>query len=369
MLELYRLTRQELDQLMINWRQPIVHARTLWSAIYRQRIESLNDLPTLPPKLVQQLHQDARLTNIQLARESAADNHLARKYLLTLADGQTIESVLMHYQERNTVCVSSQVGCALGCVFCATGQWGFRRDLSADEIVAQVLFAQRDLLKRPLGAPVATHPTSNSELHSSKSNRFSLPPLAQRVRNMVLMGMGEPLLNFDEVLRACDILHDPGGFALGAKQITISTVGVIPGIIRLADERRPYSLAVSLHAATQAERAAIVPTARAWPLDELISACRYYAQTLDRRIFFEWTLIAGVNDTHEQANQLGQLLQGLPAHVNLIPLNPTRGYSGESSRDEAAESFQSTLRAWGIPSTVRQRRGIEIAAGCGQLTA
>lgn len=367
MIDLHRLTRSELDQLLADWRLPTMHARALWSALYRQRIEAFDELSALPDLLIQQLGRDARLTGVRVARESNADDLLARKFLLALTDGQTIETVLMHYRDRNTVCVSSQVGCALGCVFCATGQWGFRRDLNADEIVAQVLFAQRELLRRPLGSATAIE--RNDAASRSSSTNKALPSVACRVRNIVLMGMGEPLLNYDEVLRACDILHDPGGFAIGAKQITISTVGVIPGIIRLADERRPYSLAVSLHGATQADRAAIVPTARAWPLDELMSACRYYSRTLGRHIFFEWTLIAGVNDTGDQANQLGQLLRGLPAHVNLIPLNPTRGYVGESSRENSVASFQATLRDWQVPSTVRQRRGIEIAAGCGQLTA
>lgn len=181
------------------------------------------------------------------------------------------------------------------------------------------------------------------------------------------MGMGEPLHNYDAVLKAVDIVRDPGGLAIAAKRITLSTVGVVPGIVRLADERRQVSLAVSLHAATQAERDALVPVARAWPLDDLLDACRYYARQLQRHIFFEWTLIAGTNDSPAQARDLARLLGDVPAHVNLIPLNPTAAYGGAPSELAAARDFQAELTAAGIPSTIRQRRGIAIAAGCGQL--
>jgi 23S rRNA (adenine2503-C2)-methyltransferase len=182
------------------------------------------------------------------------------------------------------------------------------------------------------------------------------------------MGMGEPLHNYDAVMRAVDILRDSSGLAIAAERITLSTVGVVPGILRLAKERRPVHLAVSLHAATQTERAALVPVARKWPLEELMAACRFYSETTGRRIFYEWTLIAGKNDTPGHARAVGTLLRGLPAQVNLIPLNPTSGYEGTPTRTEAAKLFQRVLRdEFALPSTVRQRRGIDIAAGCGQL--
>jgi 23S rRNA (adenine2503-C2)-methyltransferase len=181
------------------------------------------------------------------------------------------------------------------------------------------------------------------------------------------MGMGEPLQNYDAVMQALDILCDPGGLAIGYKQVTLSTVGVAPGIYRLADERRPYSLAVSLHAATQDKRLAMLPVARVWSLDELMTACRHYTSRLNRKIFFEWTLIDGVNDSPEQAAALAELLQGIPAQVNLIPLNPTAGYEPGAPRPAAVAAFQGILQDAGIPSTIRQRRGIDIAAGCGQL--
>ena len=189
----------------------------------------------------------------------------------------------------------------------------------------------------------------------------------ERLRNIVLMGMGEPLHNYDAVIKATEILREPGGLALGAKKITLSTVGVVPGIIRLADERQPIHLAVSLHAATQERRAAIVPAAKKWTLDMLMDACRYYTEKMDRRIFFEWTLIEGENDRPEDAHAVGRLLQHMPTQVNLIPLNPTDGYEGIPSDGTAAKRFQAILTEYGLPSTVRQRRGIDIGAGCGQL--
>jgi len=230
----------------------------------------------------------------------------------------------------------------MGCVFCATGQMGFVRHLTPGEIVAQALHVDR-------------------VLHTAAAG--------ERLRNIVLMGMGEPLHNYDAVMQAIDILRDSSGLGIGAKRITLSTVGVIPGIIRLADEARPVHLAVSLHGATQEERAALVPVAKKWPLAELMDACRYYIAKQDRRIFYEWTLIEGKNDTPESAHAVGRLLQGQQAQVNLIPLNPTSGYDGVPTGREAAKKFQSVLAEYGLPSTMRQRRGIDIAAGCGQLAA
>ena len=216
--------------------------------------------------------------------------------------------------------------------------------MTAGEIVGQVMMVNRQLRLTTLA-------------------RQSTPG----VRNVVLMGMGEPLLNYAAVMTAVEILGDSAGLAIAGKRMTLSTVGVVPGIVRLADERRPCSLAVSLHAATQDERAALVPAAKTWPLVELMDACRYYTAKLSRRVFFEWTLIAGVNDSVEQAGELARLVQGVPCQINLIPLNRTQEYGGESCDSESVARFQSSLREAGLPVTVRRRRGTEIAAGCGQL--
>jgi len=248
----------------------------------------------------------------------------------------------------------------MGCVFCATGQMGYTRHLTPGEIVAQAVHVARALKLSALNSrlPAAPAPAAGT----------AAPPAAERLRNVVLMGMGEPLHNYDAVMHAIDILRDEAGLALGGARITLSTVGVVPGILRLAQEQRPLHLAVSLHAATQAERAALVPAARKWPLDELMAACRTYSESTGRRIFYEWTLIDGQNDTPAHARAVGTLLRGLPAQVNLIPLNPTSGYAGAPTPSAAAKAFQKILAdEFKLPSTVRQRRGIDIAAGCGQL--
>lgn len=315
------------------------HTKALWRAVHRDAVGDLGKAGNFSPPL-QRWVDDAkwRLEVPAVAADTASADGLTRKFLLRLDDGQTIETVLMGYAGRHTACVSTQAGCAMGCVFCATGQMGFVRHLRPGEIVAQVLHANRSLV-------------------------------GKRLRNLVLMGMGEPLHNYDSVMTALEIISDTGGINIGPSRITISTVGVVPGILRLAEERRPYGLAVSLHGASEEERAALVPASKRWSLAELIAACRYYSAVMDAKIFFEWTLIAGKNDSVETARRLAALLDGIQAHVNLIPLNPTQGFSGTATASQAAVEFSQTLQAAGIPSTMRQRRGIDVAAGCGQLRA
>lgn len=292
-------------------------------AVKRSVKAVMDDLTLFRPKIVTQL--------------LSLDGH-TRKFLLELDDGHAIETVIMRYRNRYTACISTQVGCAMGCVFCATGQMGFKRHLSSAEIVAQLRFVQQTLAEQ-----------------------------GETLRNVVLMGMGEPLHNYDATLNAVDIVTDHKGLAIAPKHITLSTVGVPKGIRRLADEQRAIKLAVSLHAATDTERQALIPVAQRWLLDDIMDACRYYATKRNRRVWFEWTLIEGKNDTPEQAHAVGQLLHDIEASVNLIPLNPTVGYAGRPSDNDRVRQFQAILRNYGLPSTVRQRRGIDIAAGCGQL--
>jgi 23S rRNA (adenine2503-C2)-methyltransferase len=358
-IDVFDLTRSELIEVIRGWGFSAASAARLWRYVYRDTATSIEDMTDLPPRMRSWLAGEARL---QLPRAAAVANSadgLTRKWLLRLDDGREIETVRMRYRDRTTACLSTQAGCALGCVFCATGQRGFDRNLTPGEIVAQAMLVQRSLVAEVgrIFNPSGTE--CNSVLQASG------PP--ERLRNIVLMGMGEPLLNYDAAMRAIDILRDASGLAIADKRITLSTVGVIPGIVRLTDEGRPCSLAVSLHAATQAERELLVPAATTWPLDELIEACRYYTRTLDRRIFFEWTLIDGQNDAPEQAEALASLVAGLPAHINLIPLNRTAGYHGQPTLSQAAARFQAILRERGLPVTLRQRRGLDIAAGCGQL--
>ena len=329
----------ELERVLVADGLRPAHTKALWRAVHRDGVGDLASVTDFSPPLRRWVDEkNWRLEAPDVAADTASSDGLTRKFLLRLDDGQTIETVLMGYAGRHTACVSTQAGCAMGCVFCATGQMGFVRHLRPGEIVAQVLHANRALV-------------------------------GKRLRNLVLMGMGEPLHNYDSVMKALEIISDTGGINIGPSRITISTVGVVPGILRMAEERRPYGLAVSLHGASEEERAALVPASKRWSLAELIAACRHYSAVMDAKIFFEWTLIAGKNDSVETARRLAALLDGIRAHVNLIPLNPTQGFSGTATASQAALDFSQTLQAAGIPSTMRQRRGIDVAAGCGQLRA
>ncbi len=339
------LTFTELERELVMAGLPAVHTRALWRVLHQDwkldLAEATDLVPPLQRWLAENLGQQFFLDAPAETADIASSDGLTRKFLLRLADGQTIETVLMGYEGRHTACLSTQAGCAMGCVFCATGQMGFVRHLQPGEIVAQARHAQLALRAAGHGG----------------------------LRNLVLMGMGEPLHNYDAVMTALEIITDRRGLNIGPGRITISTVGVVPGILRMAAEKRPYNLAVSLHGATEEERSALVPVSQRWPLAELMDACHTYFATTKRRIFFEWTLIAGTNDSPAQAERLVALLKGLDAHVNLIPLNPTGGFAGTATQSDAAKRFKQVLQAAGIPSTVRQRRGIDVAAGCGQLRA
>ncbi len=344
---LHDLTFDETRDLLAQAGLRPLHAATLWNALQfrAQTQEELLARTDLVPPLRRWL--EPRLASGEclwdappVAASIPSSDGLTRKYLLRLQDAQEIETVIMGYDGRHTACISTQAGCAMGCVFCATGQMGFVRHLRPGEIIAQVQHARR-ILKAD----------------------------GQRLRNLVLMGMGEPLHNYDNVIKALGILSDTRGANIGPSKISISTVGVVPGILRLAKEGLPYNLAVSLHGSTEEERAALIPANQRWPLAELMAACRTYCQTTQRRIFFAWTLIAGVNDTPAHAARLASLLQGIDAHVNLIPLNETAGYSGREAIEDSVDHFHALVLQSGIPCTIRQRRGIDVAAGCGQLKA
>ena len=317
-----------------------VHADTLFGSMHRlleQDLQARTDF--LPP--LKRWIADKDITHPEEVKATKSADGWTGKYLLRLEDGKEVETVLMGFPGRHTACLSSQVGCAMGCVFCATGQMGFRRHLKAGEIVAQANFLSRILRERD----------------------------GDRLRNIVMMGMGEPLHNFDAVIEALDIITDSHGLQIAPPRVAISTVGHVDGILKLAKVEKKYSLSVSLHGASDEERGALIPINKKWPLAVLLDACREYSQLKQQRVMIAWTLINGVNDSDDHAGRLAALLQGMDVHVNLIPLNPTDGYGEQAPPPERVESFHRIIREGGLPTTVRQRRGIDVDAGCGQLAA
>jgi len=337
-VNLYDLSYDSLQSMLSSWGHSHFFADKIWRYLYVKRIGSLDQIDDLRDDILLSLKEKTRLETPSLISMQESADGLTSKYLLSLEDDEQIECVLMQYDGRSTACISSQVGCAMGCVFCATGQMGFGRNLSSGEIVSQVVY----LLRRG-------------------------DEQGETIRNIVFMGMGEPLHNYSATMEAIETLTNDRGLAIGPRYVTVSTIGLPAAIRRLADEPKRVNLAVSLHGATEDERRALVPITSRWPLGEVISACKEYSGRSKRRVFFEWALIAGINDSVDQAKALGRLLQGMDCHVNLIPVNLTKGYRALPSDDETARMFQFELSKFNIPSTVRQKRGIDILAGCGQL--
>ncbi len=330
----YGITRDALVELLAEWGEPRFRADQVWRGLHSGRpLEECTDLSkALRARLTDALPEALRaVTTVQ------GDDGMTHKWLWACGDdGAEVETVLMRYPDRATVCVSSQAGCAMGCTFCATGQAGFVRHLDAGEIVEQVARAAQ--------------------------------AVPERVDHVVFMGMGEPLANYDAALAATRRLHED--FGISARRITISTVGLVPGMLRLADEHLPVTLAVSLHAPTDEERERLVPLNRRYPIAEILGAAEIYQRATGRRVSFEYAVIAGVNDDPEQAAVLARLLGGIgpPAvHVNLIPLNPTGDFRGTAPNRGRMETFARRLRVAGLHATVRRNRGTDIDAACGQL--
>lgn len=335
---LYDLPYDELTTFVKQLGQPKYRAKQIWEWLYINFAQSFDEMTNLPKSLRETLKQSATLSTLTPVLAQHSSDEQTVKKLFQLPDGQLIETVLMGYDKRQTICISTQAGCAMNCVFCATGQMGFYRNLSVGEIVAQVTHFCREL--------------ADDDKH---------------LTNIVMMGMGEPLHNYANTLTALDRITDATGINLGARKITISTVGLVPAIRKYADEQRQTPLAISLHAATDEERGKLLPVNRRWKIADLMAACEYYIEKTGRRLTFEWALINGENDTIEQATALSELLEGILCHVNLIPLNPTGGFDGGPSSRERVNAFQAKLAEYGVSSTVRVRRGIDIQAGCGQL--
>jgi len=337
---IYDLDLADFVALLDEWDEPAYRAQQLWQGLYCQLWQSPADFTNLPSDLRKRLNQQFRFDALQPLKTLTSSDGQTVKTLFGLHDGHAIEAVLMRYERRQTLCISTQAGCAMGCVFCATGQMGFKRHLSSGEIVAQVLYYAR-LLKAE----------------------------NKNVTNIVVMGMGEPFHNYTNTMAAIDRLNDSEGFNFGARRFTVSTVGLVPLIRRFSSEKRQINLAVSLHAADDVLRTSMMPINKTYSVDDVLDACRDYVRQTGRRISFEWALIRDVNDTPEQARLLAEKLQGLLCHVNAIPLNPTVGYAGQPTSRERAARFKSILEGSGIPCTIRVRRGIDIQAGCGQLAS
>jgi len=330
--------REALQDLLASWGEPSFRAEQVWHWIYRSLASDFASMSNLPLALRTKLAERFYLAALSLVADTVSTDGETSKLLFRLSDAHTIETVLMRYERRHTVCISTQVGCAIKCPFCATGQSGFARNLASGEIVAQVLYAARAF--RDEGAVLS---------------------------NVVIMGMGEPLLNYEATLAAIRCLMDKQGLNLGGRRFTVSTVGIVPGIQRLSAEGLQVGLAVSLHAPDDTLRDKLVPVNRRYPLHQLIVTCREYVRRTGRRVTFEYALMEEVNDFPEQAHQLADLLKGLRCHVNLIPLNAAPSSPYRASPPARVRAFQQILQGRRLPATLRLRRGVDIQAGCGQL--
>lgn len=335
---IYDLDFESLNSTLAELDQPPFRTQQLWEGLYTRLYTDFSQFSNIPNDLRDSLSKQFIINPLRVQKSLRSQDGLTEKVLFALQDGTSVETVLMRYERRNSVCISTQVGCPMGCVFCATGQMGFIRSLSSGEILAQVLHFMRQLQAEN-----------------------------QKLTNIVYMGMGEPFLNYEATMDSVRRLMDQQGLNFGARRITISTVGIIPKIEQFTEENLQVNLAVSLHAADDSLRSQLVPANRMFPIKKLIPVCKAYTEKTHRRISFEYALIDGVNDSREAALALAGLLKGMLCHVNLIALNPSKKYSLQGSPKAKVHAFSATLEEQGIPVTIRLRRGVEIQAGCGQL--
>jgi len=382
----YDLGHGELTALMQEWGEPEYRTKQVLHWLYKEFVSDFAQMTNLPAALRSKLHSALRLGSAEIVAQQISTDGWTRKALLKMRDGNTVEAVLMLYYDRATVCVSSQVGCAMGCTFCATGQMGFTRNLSAGEIVEQVIFFNRWLREHPHASvsspdrhldtrkPEARGqgPTSGRDgdpdaWFGTYSGPSDAPTAIRAVTNIVFMGMGEPLVNYNNLWTAIRTINSPQGLGMGARRMTVSTVGLVPGIKRFAKEDIAVNLAVSLHAPNDTLRGSFMPINDRYPIAELLAACQEYVATAHRRITFEYVLINGVNDEIVMAQELRDRLKGLLCHVNLIPLNPVPGTGMKATPRSQVYAFQKVLEDAGIHTTVRIERGVDIAAACGQL--
>jgi 23S rRNA (adenine2503-C2)-methyltransferase len=367
------LTESQLADLMAGWNQPRYRAGQVWDWVYKKLAAGPAEMTNLPKDLRGRLAAETVVDPLERVYEQRSSDRQTIKWLFRLCDGLTIETVLMLYddvsgaaRDRRTVCISTQAGCAMGCVFCATGQAGLARNLSSGEIVAQVLAAARWLTD--------DEGRRTKDEKDTAQTAFGLSSSVFRLTNVVVMGMGEPMANYDRTWQALRTITDPDAFGLGARHVTLSTVGLPQGIRRMAAEPLQINLAVSLHAPNDGLRARLAPINHRYPIREVLDAVREYIAATNRRVTFEYALMDRINDTPALARELAALLKplrsqtgGAMCHVNLIPLNPVAESPYRPSTPEHATAFQTLLEQSGIPATLRMRRGIDIDAGCGQL--
>ncbi len=328
------LPEEELAQYIRGLGQPAFRAGQIFRWLHQRGAVRFSAMTDIPKSLAALLDEQCEIESLSVARKQVSRDGTV-KYLFRLPDGNCIESVVMRYHYGNTICVSSEVGCRMGCRFCASTQNGLARVLTAGEIAAQVYAASADL--------------------------------GERISHIVLMGIGEPLDNYDNVLKFLHLISSPEGAGIGMRNISLSTCGLVPQIGRLAEEKLGLTLSISLHAPTDALRSSMMPVNDAYPLAQLIPACRAYQKITGRRISFEYSMVKGVNDSPECARQLAQLLKGMGAHVNLIPINPVDGSPYTASDAANVERFKDLLGRLGLNATVRRRLGTDISAACGQL--
>ncbi len=332
--ELISLSFAEMEQLILNMGQPKFRAKQIYDWIYKG-VQSFDDMLNIPKSLRESLENEAYIGAVKICEKYVSDIDETRKYLLELSDGNFIEAVLMKYEYGYTVCISSQVGCRMGCRFCASTIGGKERDLTPGELISQIICVQKDL--------------------------------GQRISNVVMMGIGEPFDNFENVLKFIELVNAEGGLNIGQRHISVSTCGLADKIRILADKRLQITLLISLHAPENEKRSQIMPINKKYPIEELLSACDYYIEKTGRRISFEYTLISGVNDNLTEADRLAALLKGRLCHVNLIPVNKVEETGFEKSNREGVNAFRQRLEKHGISATVRREMGSDINAACGQL--
>ena len=339
MQTIYDLTFKQMQEMLEAHGQKAYRAKQIFSWLYRKRVSSFDEMSDLPKSFIEQLKQEYSIEPLkEIQRQVSHDGTI--KFLAELQDGSSVELVLMHFQYGDSLCVTSQVGCNMGCSFCASGLLKKQRDLTAGEIVGEVMFVQKQLDKE-----------------------------GRRVDNIVVMGTGEPFDNYTNVMNFCSIVNSDLGLAIGSRHITISTCGIVPKIREFAQGHYQYNLAISLHAPTNELRRKLMPIAKAYPLDELMQALREYSEDNHRRLTFEYILLHGINDSDEMAITLANLVRGMNAYINLIPYNQVdeNGYIGVD--DKKALHFYDILMKHGVKATLRQKHGDDIDAACGQLRA